>query len=427
MMELKQKEIMAKDLLKAREAQLGVQVHAPEAEAKAMHQAEDNQTYLVMDITWLNQKIEFLKYQKKIQMEAFSKQKDDFSKMFLNAQLLSKETADIDHNKELFKRIREQIDVHEMESKVPGAIQVVARAFEPSEPEKDRRLPLSLVSIIGAIVAGLATAFLRVKLNPMISEADDFLSGCPTPFLGYLPLTTDGSVPYESPLQKEYIRMVRTCLLHRLPKQHGNAIVITSADKGAGKTTFAIQLAKSIAECGKKVLLVDSDLRNPSLSERFGISQGPGLLALMTPETMDREVIIPVEPKGLEILAAGNFLNGIFQEFLANGVFKTRLDRWRENYDIVIFDSPPVLPVADARILSRISDGTVMVVRQNHCQRESVVEALASLSAAGGKLLGTVYIGSHQRRNYGYHYGGYYGNKASQPINVVVEEKEKQE
>jgi len=204
--------------------------------------------------------------------------------------------------------------------------------------------------------------------------------------------------------------MVRTCLLQRINGRHGRAIVITSATEKAGKTTVATMLAKSIAECGKKVLLVDGDLRNPAASRLFGLEQCMGLLELLSARAADIEVIVANDTPGLSILPAGRSGENTYPELLANGAFAECLSRWQDRYDLIILDSSPVLPVADARIISRYADGVVMVVREGRCQRSNIVEALASLGAVGGKLLGIVYVGSSRHKSYRYHYYNYQNN-----------------
>jgi Mrp family chromosome partitioning ATPase len=99
-------------------------------------------------------------------------------------------------------------------------------------------------------------------------------------------------------------------------------------------------------------------------------------------------------------MPAGTQGDGIRIEMTANGAFTACLDRLRPKYDVILLDSSPILPVADARILSRQVDGTIMVVREDKSRRADVVDALACIGSSGGKLLGTVFIGSRGRENY---------------------------
>ncbi len=413
MVELRQKLELAQDNLKVREGQLDKQVRIQPEQTLALTAEGTNKTDELnkpLDLDSLRHRVQLLKYRKDVLSETLKQQKGDFDQTFSSAQMLVKESDNISHRREIYNKVRTRLDEKEMEGKVPGSIEIIAPAIAPSEPEKDKRIPFTFAALFGALGAGFALAWLRVRMNPAISGTDELPDALRTPFLGEVPLVSEEVAASQEFLhQNESIRMVRTCLLHRLEGGHGNVIVVTSADKGAGKTTMSVMLARSLAQAGKKVLLVDGDIYNPNLSLRFSIKQEPGFFAVLKGEAGDSEAIIQTETAGLSVLPMGVSQNGS-RELLANGVFKACLNRWRKNYDLVMLDSSPVLPVADARILSRQADGTILVVREKHCQREDVLKTLACLGAAGGKLLGIVYIGTDQRSPYGgYPYGGYPG------------------
>jgi capsular exopolysaccharide synthesis family protein len=405
---------LAREMLTVRESQLDQQMGLPSEAMTAQTSSEGEQT---LDLESSKHKVALFKYRRKILTENFQKQKTDFDQTFSNAQMLTRENENIDHKRELYDKVRAALDQREMEGKVPGAIEIIARAVQPTTPSKDRRTSLTAATLFGAIFAGFALAFVRTKLNPVIQEAGELSNRVRTPFLGQLPILAEPETgEAESSLRNEAIRMVRTSLLYRLDGRHGNTIVITSATQGAGKTTLTLSLAQSLAQCGKKVLLVDGDLRNPNIASRLGRKDGAGLLTILNGKATDDEVISATDTPGLDFLSAGAGRNGEGHEYIANGQFSACLDRWRKTYDLVLLDSSPVLPVADARILSRQADGTVFVVREGHCQREDVVEALACLGASGGKLLGIVYSGAHHRGSYNHYYGGYpYGYGSDRP------------
>jgi capsular exopolysaccharide synthesis family protein len=203
--------------------------------------------------------------------------------------------------------------------------------------------------------------------------------------------------------------MIRTALLERLGDRKGHTIQITSAGPGAGKTTLAMLLGRSLTRCGKRVLLIDADLRNPGLGALLGVRREPGLIGVLRARVPDGTAIVG-EPGGLNILPAGAIAGSEDPELLANGVLARCIKRWRDNYDVILFDGAPLLPVADARILSRQVDSNVMVVREEHCHRGDVAEALANLQSAGGKLGGVVFFTRHSRSAYpGSYYAGFYG------------------
>jgi capsular exopolysaccharide synthesis family protein len=179
-------------------------------------------------------------------------------------------------------------------------------------------------------------------------------------------------------------------------------VLVTSAGPGDGKTTVTALLARSLANCGRRVLLVDADLRNPSVAGLLNLDNQRGLMdVLVGPEPQHDRYILRTDVERLSVLPTGNVNGQADPELIANGRFSAAIDHWREHFDVVLLDSPPVLPVADARILACAADGAILVVRAHQNQREEVIEAVRHLDAAGGKLWGTVLIRTGSRY-YGY-------------------------
>jgi capsular exopolysaccharide synthesis family protein len=328
---------------------------------------------------------------------------------------------DIAHYDEQINNKRNQLDtfrtrlqVLETESKAPARITVASHAIQPSRPSSDRRVILSVMVLVGAGVTGCAAAYVRAATDQKIIEAGDVRTTVNVPFLGHFPpLSPEDAILTDcTPLVRECTRMVRTALLERLKSAEDRVTLITSSASKEGKTTVAILLATSLARLGKKTLLVDADLRNPSVAERLGIEMGGGLAALLSESARDSSVIVPASVPKLDVLPAGVDHHAFDPELLANGVFSACLKRWKKSYDFVLLDSPPVLPVADSRILAGQADGTLMVLRSSHCRRSEVTQAYADLAAAGGRLLGTVLVGarSGSGNRYGYGYGYGYGH-----------------
>ncbi len=398
LIELKQDVEFARDLLRAREAELEQQWRvSPPDDAGEVRDA------LAADARELDWQIRALKKQRDLVLETLRKQQKDFDDTFEKAQLLARENDELSHKLEMFAALRQRKDAKELESNVPGSISLQARAIAPHRPFRDRRKMLSAVVLMAGLAAGVGLAYLRANLSPTIHEAGELPAGGQTPFLGHLPLLKDPEriTSEQERLLAECTRMIRTALLQRLGGRGGHVVMITSAGPGAGKTAVAVLLARSLAQCGKRVLLVDADIRRPSLAARFDLSDGPGLLDMLAREASEQEVIRTNGQHGLSIVPAGSQRDREFDpELLANGMMSRSLQRWRQAYDVVVLDAPPVLPVADARILASQVDGAVLVVREKHCHRGEVVDAIACLSAAGGRLLGTVFIGSGPRGSY---------------------------
>ena len=324
------------------------------------------------------------------------------------AQDMARYDEEIRQKRDLLEHVRTRITQLEMESKAPGRISVAARATSSSQPYKDRRIAMTVLALGGAFMFGLFLGYVRVLTDQRIREVGDVQQAGRIPFLGKLPhlapatnLLTDND-----PMVMENVRMVRTALLQRLTGTGKRVILITSSSSRAGKSSFAVLLCRSLAQLGKRTLLVEADLHRPSLAGYLGIGAKVGLARLLTDRLDDSDAIISPDTCRFDVLPAGERIEDFNYELLANGVFSACLERWKERYDYVVLDSPPFLPVADARILASQADGTIMVLRSAHCRRDEAVQAYAGLSAGGGTLLGTVLVGARLGSDHGY-YGDY--------------------
>jgi tyrosine-protein kinase Etk/Wzc len=177
---------------------------------------------------------------------------------------------------------------------------------------------------------------------------------------------------------------------------------------GTGKSSFTMVLGRSIARAGKKVLMIDADIQKTTLSKWFDLLDRPGFMDSLTHRSIDRAHIFPTETSGLNIMPAGtrDDSSTAFEE-IANGAFEYFVGQLskQHDYDVILLDSSPILPVADATILASQVDGTIMVEREHLSQRTNVAAALARLGSSGGRLLGTVFVGSGGPEDYGYAYG----------------------
>ena len=362
------------------------------------------------------------------EMQVIRAEADEQRDRVANAGEIAREMAKYDElirrKRNLMSRVRSRIEALEVESKAPARITVNSHALLPGDYASDRRFLLTALAVMAAAMAGAAVSYLRTTLNPKIVGASDVQHTVRVPFLGQLPplqIVSNDLTDYD-PGVLESMRMVRTALLERVERGRDQVVLITSSTSGVGKTTVATLLACSLARLGKRTLLVDTDLRTASLSRRLAADQNNGLACLLNKTATDTDVITPGPVPKLDLVPAGKNLDQFDPELLANGEFSASLRRWRKQYDFILLDSPPVLPVADARILASQADGTLMVLRSSHCRRTDVTHAYADLGAAGGKLLGTVLVGVRHGDGYGYSYGyGYgYGAYGGRPMHGAL-------
>ncbi|NLF32419.1 MAG: polysaccharide biosynthesis tyrosine autokinase [Planctomycetes bacterium] len=361
----------------------------------------------------IDAELALLRHQEQLVAEDLKRQGQDFEQTFASARTLDKEELALDHKRQLFQAVRERLDQKAMERDVPGSIEVLNRAFAPSSPSKDRRKVFTAMVMFLAAGASFGAAYLRACRVQEVLAADDLPVQLRAPFLGDLPLMpvpASETSDLTTALMAERVRMVRTALLNRLacgPGHPASTLLITSAQGGAGKSTVSAMLGRSFAECGKRVLLVDADMRRAGLSEHLGLLDRTGLADSLVGSAGPREAVCSTTTPRLSVVPAGRQRGGGEMEMMANGVFEGLLADWKRDFDVILFDSPPILPVADARILAGRVDGTVMIVRQDSCLRSDVIEALACLGSSGGKLLGTIFIGE-RRRGHGYGYSYHY-------------------
>jgi capsular exopolysaccharide synthesis family protein len=348
------------------------------------------------------------KYEGQLLLEHFEKQQAEFGELIESAQLLDKENNALLHKRELFNKVRQRLDQKNMERNVPGSIEVLMGAFVPSRPYNDRRIVYTAMAVVFALGMGGGAAFLRAIRNQTIYTAKDMPHPMQVPFLGHIPvMRTRRSLDDEvSPNMIESIRFVRTALLSRLEGRNSTTVLVTSADVGTGKSAFTMQLGKSLAQAGRKVLMIDADLQKATLTRRLNLHGYSGFIQFLhRRSSIANPPIFPTETPGLSIVPAGRQDgNGAVFEEIANGAFNTCIGELRRQYNITLIDSSPILVMADATILASQVDGVIMVEREFVSQRANVIDALARLSSAGGHLLGTVFVGSQSRGKYGYSY-----------------------
>jgi capsular exopolysaccharide synthesis family protein len=199
---------------------------------------------------------------------------------------------------------------------------------------------------------------------------------------------------------------LRVVLCDRRDDRGRRVLLITSACGGEGKTTLAAQLAERCVNAGLGTLLVDADLRNPSLGRMFDRATGRGLADILRGEATAEEAITVIEDAGgLHFLPAGADRDDPGR-LLRGDRLGRFLARARESFDVVIVDAPPVLPVPDALTIGRWVDGVVLAVRSDASRFPLVEQADQKLSAMGVPVLGAVVNGV---RDLGPAYGGAYG------------------
>jgi capsular exopolysaccharide synthesis family protein len=186
---------------------------------------------------------------------------------------------------------------------------------------------------------------------------------------------------------------IRTRLLHAGRSETLRVVMVASAVSGEGKTTLASHLAASLARGGRRTLLVDGDLRNPAAHKLFGMTAGPGFSELLRGEMEPGQVVQNTPLDNLSLLASGACDHQALQALAQEGVLRNVFDELKEQYDFLIVDVSPILPVADALLIGEHADAVLLSVLRNVSRLPAVHAAQQRLTSLGIRVLGAVVIG----------------------------------
>ena len=209
----------------------------------------------------------------------------------------------------------------------------------------------------------------------------------------------------KSPITEQY-RTIRTNLQFAAIDEDLRSMIVTSSGPGEGKSITTANLSVVYAQQGKKVLLVDADLRKPTVHYTFRLDNLRGLSNILVGEKTLEETANETDVDNLDVISCGPIPPNP-SELLASQKMKQFLSEALLTYDIVIFDTPPVLAVPDAQIMANIVDGSLLVIRSKMTEYEAAIKAKEALEPAQAKLLGTV-LNDREKKQANYYY--YYGN-----------------
>ena len=202
----------------------------------------------------------------------------------------------------------------------------------------------------------------------------------------------------------ESYRTLRTNIQYSSFDKEYKVIVITSSEPGEGKSTTAGNLALCMAQGDKKVILVDCDLRRPSIHKKFKVSNLAGLSDVIIGKS-DLSKVMHRYNKNLVLLTSGKIPPNP-SEMLSSKAMESLLEELKGAFDYIILDTPPVQAVTDSQILSTKADGTILVVRAERTKKESVNNAINLLKKVNANIIGTVLNGINVSRNKYYYYYG---------------------
>ena len=290
---------------------------------------------------------------------------------------------------------------------------------EASSPNVLRNL--SVVLVLGLLL-GIGIALMRHILDTKVRSEADIRAITDSPVLGVVGYTDElpkhPVIVRDEPLSasSEEVRRLRTNLQFIDFAQRPRSIVVTSSIPAEGKSTIAINLAVSLADAGARIILVDADLRRPAIAEYAGLEGAAGLTSVLIGRAKVADVVQPLRDRTLDVLPSGPIPPNP-SELLGSTAMAKLLENLTSTYDMVLLDSPPVLPVTDAAVLSKMAGGALIVVGADRIHRPQLLETLELLNTVDAHVFGLV-VNKISRRDtgpYGYETGYTYQTSAKAP------------
>ena len=292
---------------------------------------------------------------------------------------------------------------------------IVDTALLPEKPIKPKRKLIVLIGLILGLILGIALAFLREFLDDRIKSEEDIQKGTSVPILAMIPNISDdnGSIKvFISPKSAlaESFRALRTNLQFMQKGKESHVIAITSTVGGEGKTTICINLGGIMSMAEKKTVILNLDMRKPTLHQKFGLQNSKGMSTLLSGHTALADVIQTTEYENLDIITSGPVPPNP-SELIQSSFMSRVLEDLKEIYAVIIIDTPPIGLVTDARTLMSFADTSIYVLRSEYSKKDYLrnIEKLSKENINGlGILLNDVKL---NKGGYGYGYGygfGYY-------------------
>ena len=308
-------------------------------------------------------------------------------------------------------------------------LEVGRPSMVPSKPQKAKTMGIALML---GLSLGLGLAFLNGWMDQRFRSAEDVSNSLSLPILGAVPqisgresINIRGQKSHLQPVSDfaEACRAIRTAIYFGMPDSQAKTLLVTSPLPGDGKSTAASNLAIVMAQAGQKTLILDADYRRPNQHRIFEQESTIGSTNVLNGTATLQEAIKPTGIKGVDLLPCGPAPSQP-AEILNSQAFADLLQELGKRYDHVVVDSPPVMPVTDARHPRAICDATVFVVRAEKSTRKVSVFARDVLQSVGTNILGVVINGLSRGRGYydaGYYQYGYGGRSGARRDAVTTE------
>ena len=327
--------------------------------------------------------------------------------------------ADLEEWNEIRATVHNRRIELQTEREATDSVRELERAIAPKLPVEDLPYKQMGLAAIGGMVFPLLVGVLLELRSRKVDDASQLESRSQLAVLGEIatiPVRTRGkggekvTATRELRLFEESVDSLSTTLILRETLKDSRVFCITSALSGEGKTSVACQLAVSISRAtGKRILLIDGDMRSPDVHHVFGRKMSSGLVGYLSGLCDWREVVDREWSDKVHLLSAGH-LKGSPHRLLSAGGLEKLIREARDEYDYIVMDTPPVLPASEALLFARVADTCLVCALRDKSRIEQLIQAYHRLDSAGAKVAGSVLSGVPSRE-YAKYYGEYYASK----------------
>ena len=294
-----------------------------------------------------------------------------------------------------------------------GNVKIIREVRVPKDPIAPNKVMNIAIAFLLGLMVGVGLTFLLEYLDNTFKTKEAVEGSLNIPVMGVIPQMSDSSKPGKKyfvveddpkAVAAESYRTLKTNIQYSSFDEKHRVMVVTSSTPGEGKSTTTGNLALALAEGEAKVILIDCDMRKPTVHKKFHISNEKGLSDVLIGKVDIMEAAHKYN-KNLLILTAGKIPPNP-SEMLGSKTMKELLDRLKEVVDYIILDTPPVQAVADAQILSTRADGTLLVIKAGETKKEATENAINLLNKVNANVIGGILNGAEDRKNKTYYYYG---------------------
>jgi len=338
-----------------------------------------------------------------------------FGRQSIDAEMKRKE---IDSFDPVVERVTQEIERTKIEMESATRITVISSLAAPNAGENRLRIPLTSAGAVLGLLLPLGLLVLRDYRKNHVNNLNKINESLQLAVLGTIPRvpprvmailndsTSKTALIWRNRLN-ESISAITALLLYKLESEGHRVIMVCSAMSGEGKSTLSEQLARGLASSGHRTLLIDFDLRRPTLNSRLKFELQPGTSDVLRNGLDLMQAVHDTNAPNLSFLTAGDIPGSLLMES-TNGVLAAFFDRCRTEFELIVIDSSPLLPVVDGRLVGQHADGVIMTMMKDRSQEPQVIAARKILADYSIPVLGCVFTGGTTEGTYG-GYGGYGG------------------